>query len=157
MSVSAVGVKPALQLGSVNTTIESNVNKISGLFKQIKESEEQLQNASLPEPQADVSQKRYHGSRVMKSKLNDLKSNRVLSPLKINTPRAYSSIKTIDMSKISARHPNSIRQGFPDPPESRFESLKGNIELISKFKNSKGTLDFDSASKRGEVWGKPRP
>ena len=108
---------------------------------------------TLPEQAGGVSEKRFQNGKIMRS---NLISKRVLSPIKA-TPRANSGIKAIDMSKLSPRHPDSIRIGFPNPSESRFESLKGNIELMSKFKNTKVALDFDSSTKRGEVWGKPKP
>mmetsp|Transcript_40043 Transcript_40043/g.52436 ORF Transcript_40043/g.52436 Transcript_40043/m.52436 type:complete len:132 (-) Transcript_40043:803-1198(-) len=64
---------------------------------------------------------------------------------------------TIDIGKTSGRDPDAIMKGTPMPPDSRFETLKGNIEVVSKFKNSKATTDFNSAPKRTELWGLPQP
>lgn len=65
---------------------------------------------------------------------------------------------TLDIGKVTGRDPNSIMKGYPMPPDSQFETMKVDIEVISKFKSTKATTDFKSAvNKRDELWGRPQP
>ena len=65
-------------------------------------------------------------------------------------------IKGVDLAKLTARHPNSILQGFPQPVDARFDNMTGDMEFSSRLRNTKaGTIDFNSPVPRGELWGKP--
>jgi len=71
--------------------------------------------------------------------------------------RARRGIKSIDMIKTSGRDPDFMAKQSPNPPDSRFVSLKGSMEALSKHTNTKGTIDFKGTAKRRELWGKPQP
>ena len=61
-------------------------------------------------------------------------------------------MSTNKFNKPRIRLPDSIRKGYPDPPDARFETLEGNLEINSKFKNSKGSVNLNFA-KRPDIWG----
>ena len=79
------------------------------------------------------------------------------SLIKLIQDKCKSGIKTIDLGKMSARNPDSIRIGFPDPPDARFEALKGDLEVCSKYQSTKATTKFGTHSKRKNIWGEPKP
>ena len=60
------------------------------------------------------------------------------------------------MATTVGRGENDIIKGYPQPVDSRFESLKCNIELISKFRNTKASTSFKGMSLRKELWGAPQ-
>ena len=70
-------------------------------------------------------------------------------------PFADTLHKTMKLDKITGRHPKALLQNVPDPCESRFESLQGNMELVSKYKNTKGASIFKGLTARKELWGNP--
>ena len=60
------------------------------------------------------------------------------------------------MATTKGRGENDIIKGYPQPVDSQFESLQGNIELISKFRNTKASTSFKGMSLRKELWGAPK-
>ena len=62
-----------------------------------------------------------------------------------------------DMEKLTSRDPNSILQGKPQAIDARFEPIKGDMEYVSKHKNTKASTVFKTVSKRSELWGQPLP
>lgn len=71
--------------------------------------------------------------------------------------QAKKSIKSIDLRKLTGRHPDSIRIGVPDPNDARFEAISTDIEMVSKFGNTKTTTMFKGMSSRKELWGPSKP
>ena len=71
--------------------------------------------------------------------------------------KAKEGIKSFFIGKLTGRDPDSIRKGFPDPCDSRFEHIQSNKEMISKYKNTKATTNFKTLSSRTELWGDPLP
>ena len=63
----------------------------------------------------------------------------------------------VDFGKLKERDPNSIKIGYPDVTEKRFESLRANYESVTKYKNTKQATTFKTISGRRELWGDPTP
>lgn len=66
-----------------------------------------------------------------------------------------SNLPTINMEKTTGRPSNSILQGYAPVCDNRFQSLKGNIEIVSKYKKSPGAPNIKGTSSRSELWGTP--
>lgn len=78
----------------------------------------------------------------------------LLNMAKISSKKA---IKGFDIGKETSRNPDSIRQGFPDVVDARFDNINSNYESVSKFKNTKASTIFKTVSARKELWGEPQP
>ena len=73
--------------------------------------------------------------RDQSARLNNMMSERSL--LMVMQEKARRDIKSFDMSKLTARDPDSIRQGMPAPPlDVRFEKINSNFESVTKHKNT---------------------
>ena len=69
--------------------------------------------------------------------------------------KAKRGIKSLDFRKLTGRHPNSIMQQQREaiPSEKRFEHIQGNMELLTKHRNTKNAPNLKMAP-RTELWGK---
>lgn len=85
------------------------------------------------------------------TRLNQMMTERSL--LLMVQERAKKGIKSFDMGKVTAREENSILNGFPQPVDSRFEPITGDLEIVTKHKNTKAAVIFKTVSKRNELWG----
>ena len=67
--------------------------------------------------------------------------------------KAKRGIKSLDFRKLTARHPNSIMQQQREaiPSDKRFEPIKGNMELLTKHRNTKNAPNLKMAP-RTELW-----
>ena len=77
--------------------------------------------------------------------------------LRMIQDKAKQSIKSFDIGKFSGRHPDSIRFGMPEPSDSRFEHINSDLEKVSKFSNTKATVDISGVTSRQELWGPSYP
>ena len=77
--------------------------------------------------------------------------------LQIIQDRARREIKSLDIGKLKARHPDSIRAGMPEPNDARFEPITSEYENVSKFKNTKASTVFKTVTARKELWGEAEP
>ena len=71
---------------------------------------------------------------MMRSYISRIQQGSDLEKQKRN--RAFKSV--VNMDKESGRNPSDFLKGHPPAAcDARFDGIKGNIELCSKFKNSK--------------------